>query len=138
MLQKNGHEFGATTGRSRRCGWFDAVVARHSARISGIDAWNLTKLDVLTGIEEIKVVVDYSLDGKKLFSFPDHISSLEKITTETIVLPGWEEDIRHCKTFHELPKNAQKYCQVIVEVTGVPIHSIGTGPERGDLIILDA
>ncbi len=133
-LQDKGHEYGATTGRPRKCGWFDCVVARHSQKISGIDAWNFTKLDVLTGLEEIKIVTDYMLNGKTLSSFPADISVLEDIELETITIPGWTEDIGKCRKFSDLPENAQKYCQKIEELTGAPMSSIGVGPDRDDLI----
>ncbi len=135
FLQDRGHEYGATTGRPRRCGWFDCPVVRHSARISGVDAWNLTKLDVLSGLETIEIVTDYLVDGKRLSSFPADISILERVTPETITLPGWNEDLSSCRKISDLPENAKKYCEKIEKLTGVPIHSIGVGPGREDLII---
>ncbi|QQS59623.1 adenylosuccinate synthase [Candidatus Peregrinibacteria bacterium] len=136
-LREKGHEYGATTGRPRRCGWLDIPVAQHSARISGIDAWNITKLDVLSGFETLKVVTEYhSPEGNILSSFPADLSVLEAVKTKTIELPGWQEDISACRSFAELPKNAQYYCREIERLTEVPIHSIGVGPGRDDLIFL--
>lgn len=133
-FQKNGHEFGATTGRPRRCGWLDAVVAKYSAQVSGIDAWNLTKLDVLTGFKELEIVTHYEKDGKKLSGFPSSLTELGKVNPIMITLPGWDEDITECRNFDDLPKAAQEYCQKIEELTGILIHSIGVGPGREDLI----
>jgi len=135
-LRKNGHEFGSTTGRPRRCGWFDAVVARHSAKITGADAWNLTKLDVLSGFDTIKIITDYLLEGERIKGFPADTSLLDLIEVEAVELPGWTEDISRCRSFDELPKNAQNYCCEIEKLTGVPIHSIGVGAERDAMIFL--
>ena len=135
-MQEVGHEKGATTGRPRRCGWFDVPVVKHAAMISGIDAWNLTKLDVLTGLPEIRIVTHYERNGEKMDIIPANAKILEEVEICTVSLPGWQEDIRHVRTFAELPKNAQTYCRKIEEYTGVPIHSIGVGPDREDLIFL--
>lgn len=135
-MQQQGHEYGATTGRPRRCGWFDVPVAKHAARISGIDAWNITKLDVLTGLNTLNIVAHYTLDGEKIDIFPANITDMEKIVPVYISLPGWSEDIRNCRSFSDLPKNAQIYCKKLEELTEVPIHSIGVGPDREDLIFM--
>ncbi len=134
-LRENGHEFGSTTGRPRRCGWFDAVVARHAAKITGADAWNLTKLDVLTGFDTLKIVTDYILDGETLANFPADTTLLEDIEGEFVELPGWQEDISECRHFDDLPANAQHYCQEIEKLTKVPLHSIGVGASRDALIM---
>ncbi len=135
-LRERGHEFGATTGRPRRCGWFDAVVARHTAKITGADGWNLTKLDILTGFETIKIVTDYILDGERMANFPADTSLLDNIETEFVELPGWQEDLSKCRNFDDLPENAQRYCREIENLTKVPIHSIGVGSDRDDLIMM--
>lgn len=135
-LREKGHEYGATTGRPRRCGWLDIPVARHAALLSGIDAWNLTKLDILSGMETLKIVTQYRFEGKLLTSFPANLSVLDSVEIETIELPGWKEDIRDCRSFDELPENAQHYCREIERLTEVPLHSIGVGPGREDLILL--
>jgi len=135
FLQEKGHEFGATTGRPRRCGWFDAVVALYSAEMNGVDHWNLTKLDVLTGLSVIKVVTGYKKDGEKIQGFPADSAMLSDIELEYVEFPGWEEDISFCRHFADLPENAQKYCKAIEKLTRVPLHSIGVGPGREDLIM---
>lgn len=137
-LRKKGGEYGATTGRPRRCGWFDVMVARHAALVSGIDAWNLTKLDVLTGLPTITVVTGYRHPetGELLRSFPSDLSLLARVELETQNFPGWTEDLASCKSFADLPKNAQDYCKAIEELTKVPLHSIGVGPKRDEMIVM--
>jgi len=137
VLRERGSEYGATTGRPRRVGHFDAVVARHTAEISGIDGWNLTKLDILTGEKTLKIVKNYCLDGKKIHRFPSNTALLDRVETECMELPGWEEDISKCRTFEELPLAAQKYCCAIEKETGVPIHSIGVGAGRDEIIFCE-
>jgi adenylosuccinate synthase len=135
-LREAGHEFGSTTGRPRRCGWFDAVVARHAARITGADAWNLTKLDVLTGLPVLRIVTGYLLDGQSVGSFPADSALVARMQTETIELPGWHQDISACRRFEDLPENAQDYCRQIEKLTQVPIHSIGVGADRDAIILV--
>lgn len=135
-MQNVGHEKGATTGRPRRCGWFDVPVAKHAAMVSGINAWNLTKLDVLTGLEEIQIVTHYEINGEKVTVFPANVHDVEQAKPQMICMPGWKEDLSGCRTFEDLPENAQKYCKKLEEVTGVKIHSIGVGPDREDLIFM--
>jgi len=133
-IRKIGAEFGATTGRPRRVGFFDAVVARFSAKISGIDAWNLTKLDVLSGFPKLKIVKNYLIDSQKISFFPSKIP--DNLEVEILELPGWEEDISKIRRFSDLPKNCQNYCQEIEKLTKVSIHSIGVGPNRDDILFL--
>ncbi len=135
-LRERGHEFGSTTGRPRRCGWFDTVVARHAAKITGADGWNLTKLDVLTGFESLRIVTDYLLDGEKLSNFPADTSLLDNVEVEFVEVPGWSENIDDCRNFDDLPANAQRYCREIERLTKVPIHSIGVGADRDALIMM--
>jgi adenylosuccinate synthase len=119
-LQTVGHEYGVTTGRKRRCGWLDLVVMKYSTMINGYTSLNLTKLDILDGMETIKVGVNYKLDGKSLDSFPADLNVLERIEVEYIEVPGWKEDISNCRKFEELPVNAQQYVQLIEKELGVP------------------
>lgn len=130
-----GREFGTTTGRPRRCGWFDAVLVRYSHRLNGYTYVNLTKLDILTGFESLKVGVAYTINGKRVTaSMPADLEDLAKAEVEYETLPGWAEDISKCTSFSQLPKNAQNYVLRLEHLIGVPIRWIGTGPGRSDLI----
>ena len=133
-IREAGGEYGATTGRPRRCGWFDAAVARYSAMVNGLTSMNLTKLDVLTGIPTLKILTNYKYNGKTLTSFPANLDILDKIEKEYIELPGWTEDISKVRKYEDLPKTAQAYIQKIEELVGCPISSIGVGVERNDMI----
>ena len=133
-FRKQGFEFGATTGRPRRCGWFDAVATKNSIETAGIDSVNLTKLDVLSGFKEIKVAIKYTLDGKELFTVPTTRKAMKKLEIEYITLPGWDEDLSGTRNFEDLPKNAQNYVLKLEKLIEAPIHSIGIGPDRLDLI----
>lgn len=134
QLRDQGSEYGATTGRPRRCGWFDAIVVRNAITISGINSINITKLDVLTGFKTIRIGVGYDLDGEKLTFIPASLADFEKVKVEYIDMPGWEEDISKVRTFEDLPKNAQDYILKLEEIVEVPINFIGVGVHRRDLI----
>ncbi|MBT3349555.1 adenylosuccinate synthase [bacterium] len=134
LIRKNGHEFGATTGRPRRCGWFDAVVTRNSIETAGVDTVNLTKLDVLSGMPELKVVTKYTLDGQELFTVPTTRKANQKLELEFETFPGWEEDLSGVRKFEDLPENAKNYVLGLERLCGVPIRAIGVGPDRNDLI----
>lgn len=129
-----GAEFGATTGRPRRCGWFDAVAAKYSVRINGLDAINLTKLDVLSGIKKIKIGVAYKYKGKALTDFPFDAEILEKCNVQYEEMPGWSENIFGAKTFAALPANCKKYVARLEKLIGVPVKFIGTGQKREEMI----
>ncbi|MDX1809108.1 MAG: adenylosuccinate synthase [Sulfurospirillaceae bacterium] len=131
-LGSKGHEFGTTTGRARRCGWFDAVACRYASRINGCDQLALMKLDVLDGFDKIKVCVAYEVDGKRLETLPQ---SLENITPIYEEFDGWEQ-ARGIKKYEDLPENAKKYVQKIEELTSTKIGLISTGPDRDETIIL--
>ncbi|THV07098.1 AMPSase 1 [Dendrothele bispora CBS 962.96] len=135
-LQEVGHEYGTTTGRRRRCGWLDLVVLKHSCMINGYTSLNLTKLDVLGKLDEIKVATGYVIDGKEYEGFPASLSLLNPphLAVTYATLPGWKTDISSCKTYEELPENAKKYITFIDEYLGVPIGWIGTGPGRGSMV----
>lgn len=131
-----GAEFGTTTGRSRRCGWLDVPQMRYSTLINGFTSVNLTKLDVLTGLDEIKVGRAYK-DGKTgeiLHSMPACLTTMSGLTVEYETLEGWKEDISNCRTFEDLPPNAKRYVLRVQEMLGVPIRWIGVGPNRLDVI----
>ncbi len=129
-MRSVGGEFGATTGRPRRCGWFDAVVGRYSARINGVDFWTMTKLDVLDGFETIKVCTAYEYEGEHLTEFPASIRILEKCKPVYETLPGWCEPTTHISSYELLPPNARAYVEHLCELTGVPLGILSVGPKR--------
>ena len=135
LLRKTGHEFGTTTGRPRRCGWYDAPIARYSARINGLTDFVLTKLDVLTGIKQIPVCVAYEVDGKRVEEVPVSQSDFHHAKPIYEMFPGWDEDISGCKTFESLPKNAQDYVLALENISGCRISAIGVGPARDAIIV---
>ena len=135
LLRKTGHEFGTTTGRPRRCGWYDAPIARYSARINGLTDFVLTKLDVLTGIKQIPVCVAYEVDGKRVEEVPVSQSDFHHAKPIYELFPGWDEDISGCKTFESLPKNAQDYVLALEKISGCRISAIGVGPARDAIIV---
>jgi len=135
-LRKIGAEFGATTGRPRRCGWFDAALVNYSSMINGLDEVAITKLDVLSEFDEIKVCVAYELDGKQLKSFPTDVDRLSKVKPVYEVLPGWKSDISKARTFDELPENCKKYLNFISEKSNIKIKIISVGPKRNETIIM--
>ena len=133
-----GHEFGVTTGRKRRCGWFDAVIGRYAAEVNGLTDVALTKLDVLSEFEVIKVCVAYECDGKRYDYFPMQQSVLFHAKPIYEELPGWKgQDISACRTFEELPANAQAYVKHLEDITGVRISFVSVGPDRDQTIIRD-
>ncbi len=133
-LRTNGHEFGATTGRPRRCGWFDAVVARESVRLNGITDLALTKLDVLQNLPVLKICVAYELDGKTLDYLPQEEGALERVTPVYEEVPGFEEDISGCRDFAELPDTVRAYVERLEELAGARISFVSVGPGREQTI----
>ena len=129
-LRKKGAEFGATTGRPRRCGWFDAVVARYAAVINGFDYWCITKLDVLDGHEKIKVCVAYECDGKRYDSVPADIQILEKCVPVYEEVDGWCSPTTDITEYDDLPENAKKYVEYICKITDVKLGVLSVGPKR--------
>ena len=127
-LRVNGAEFGSTTGRPRRCGWFDSELLRQTARINGLTGIALTKLDVLSGFKKIKVCTGYELNGKPISAFSAPV--LRKVSPIYEEVDGWDEDISKCKSFSELPKNAKNYVKYIETQVGTPISIISVGPGR--------
>ena len=133
-LRRIGHEYGVTTGRDRRCGWFDAPVARYASRVNGLTDFFLTKLDVLTGFEQIPVCVAYDVDGVRHDEMPMTQSEFHHATPIYQDLPGWWEDISGCRTFDELPVNAQRYVETVEQMIGQRVSAIGVGPGRDQII----
>ncbi|MEV8409758.1 adenylosuccinate synthase [Streptomyces niveus] len=137
-LRRIGGERGVTTGRDRRCGWFDAVISRYATRVNGLTDFFLTKLDVLTGWERIPVCVAYDIDGKRVEELPYSQSDFHHATPIYEYLPGWTEDISKAKTFEDLPKNARDYVKALEEMSGAPISAIGVGPGRTETIQINS
>jgi len=137
LLHGMGREFGATTGRERRCGWFDAALVRQSVALNGIAGIALTKLDVLSGLETVPVCVGYEVDGRRVDEMPMTQTDVHHAQPVYEELPGWFEDISACREFDELPANAQAYVKRIEELTGAPVSAIGVGPGRDETITRD-
>ena len=135
FLRANGHEYGTTTGRPRRCGWYDAPIARYSARINGVTDFVLTKLDVLTGLKEIPVCVAYEVDGKRVDEMPVSQSDFHHAEPIYETFPGWTEDITGARRFEDLPKTAQDYVLMLERISGARISAIGVGPARDAIIV---
>ena len=135
FLRNKGFEFGTTTGRPRRTGWYDAPVARYSARVNGITDFVMTKLDVLTGLAEIPVCVAYEVDGVRVNEVPVSQSDFHHAVPIYENFPGWTEDISGARTFEELPKAAQEYVLAIEAISGSRISAIGVGPERDAIVV---
>lgn len=136
-LQDRGNEYGTTTGRPRRCGWLDTVVARHSRLISGVDTIALTKLDVLDELDEIQVCTGYRIDGVERTSFPARFESLEEAEPIYRSFPGWQESTVGIVDFKDLPLQARDYISAVEEAVGAPVGLVSTGPRREETIIRD-
>ena len=134
-LQKAGGEFGVNTGRPRRCGWYDAVIARYASRVNGFTDYVLTKLDVLTGIERIPVCVAYEVDGQRQDEMPVSQTEFHHAKPIFEYFDGWTEDITGARTFEDLPINAQKYVTALEELSGCRMSVIGVGPDREQSIV---
>lgn len=133
-LQRVGHEVGVNTGRPRRCGWYDALMIRHAVRINGFTDIVLTKLDVLTGIEEVPICTAYDVDGVLHHDMPMTQTDFHHAQPVFETLPGWTEDLSQARSFEELPENAQNYVRRLEELAGCRISAIGVGPDREDTI----
>jgi len=135
-LRKTGLEYGTTTGRPRRCGWFDAVIARYAARINGVTDFVLTKLDVLTGLEKVPVCVAYDVAGVRHDEMPLSQSDFHHAVPIYEELPGWTDDISAARAFEDLPKNAQAYVTAVEKMSGARISAIGVGPDRDHTVVV--
>jgi adenylosuccinate synthase len=134
-LRDSGNEYGAVTGRPRRCGWYDAVAARYSVRINGLDALALTKLDVLDGLEELRICTAYRCGDRTLTEFPSDVNQLADCEPVYESMPGWGTPSKGIRSFTELPDNARRYIARLEEVSGVPAAVVSTGSEREDTIL---
>ena len=137
LLGRRGNEFGTVTNRQRRCGWFDSVLVRQTCKISGINGIALTKLDVLDELEEIKICIQYELNGRKIDYFPAAVEDQIKVKPVYKTLKGWKTSTKGLKENNKLPLNAKKYIKEIEDLTGVKIASISTSPEREDTILIE-
>jgi adenylosuccinate synthase len=135
-LRTVGAEYGVTTGRERRCGWYDAVIARYAARVNGLTEFCLTKLDILGGWDRIPVCVAYEVDGARHEEMPMTQSEFHHATPVYEYFDGWEEDISGCRSFEDLPKNARTYVRALEEMSGAPIWAIGVGAGREQTVVL--
>jgi adenylosuccinate synthase len=135
-LLKVGHEYGTTTGRERRTGWFDAVVARYAVRVNGITDLVVTKLDVLSGLDKVPICVGYEVDGEQLSEMPMTQTAFHHAAPVYEELDGWWEDISKARTLDELPANAQRYVSRIEELCGARVSVVGVGPGREENVVL--
>ncbi len=135
-LRATGHEYGTTTGRPRRCGWFDAVIGRYAARVNGVTDFVLTKLDVLTGLERLPVCVGYEVDGVRHDEMPMTQTDFHHAQPVYEHLPGWQEDISGARTLGDLPVNARAYVRAVEEMVGRRISVVGVGPGREESVVL--
>ncbi|MCX5861926.1 MAG: adenylosuccinate synthase [Deltaproteobacteria bacterium] len=137
-IRSRGAEYGATTGRPRRCGWLDMIVINHSIRLNGLTGIALTKMDVLTGISPIKICTAYELDGRTVNRVPADVEDLERVIPKYRQIKGWDEPIEDCRSFEDLPKNARDYVETIEHMTNVPVTLISVGPSRDQSILRKA
>ena len=136
QLRNAGAEFGTTTGRPRRCGWFDAPVARYAARVNGVTDFVLTKLDVLTGLDEVPVCVAYEIDGERVDEVPTDQARFARAVPIYETFPGWTEDISKARTLDDLPRNARDYVTALERMINAPISVIGVGPGRDETVVV--
>lgn len=137
FIRNAGHEFGTVTGRPRRIGWFDAVVVRHSRRVAGITDLCLNSIDVLTGLDKVKICVAYGRDGERVENYPASLKFLSECKPVYEELPGWQEDITKAKTLDDLPENARRYVERITELLGVDLLTFSVGPDRDQTNVLE-
>ncbi len=137
LIRKVGHEFGATTGRPRRCGWFDAVVARYSVMVNGIDFWAVTKLDVLDELDEVLVCVAYEHEGRRIETVPACARALANCRPVYVRFPGWKSSTKDATSFEQLPARAQDYVRQLARLTGTPVGILSVGPKRDSTMRFD-
>jgi adenylosuccinate synthase len=134
-IRNLGHEYGTTTGRPRRCGWFDAVAVRYAARLSGVHVLSLMMMDVVSQLPEVKICVSYELDGERILHVPSQVEDLRRVKPVYETFPGWLQDVSRATTLEELPASAHRYLERIRELIGVPIEVISVGPARAQTIL---
>ena len=136
-IQDKGKEFGATTGRRRRCGWLDLVIVGDSVRLNGLDSLAITKLDVLTGLEKLKICVGYEIDGERISHRPVSLKRMSACNPVYEEMPGWKDDISEARRLDQLPSEAQAYIRAIETLTGIPASIISVGPGRDETIVVN-
>ena len=137
LIRQRGHEYGTTTGRPRRCGWFDAVMVRYAARINGFTGLSVMLLDVLDALKEVKICIGYRQVGQVIDNFPVELEALADAEPIYETLPGWQSSTEHCQTYEELPENAKRYIKRLSELVGVPVQMVSVGPKRDQTIICE-
>jgi adenylosuccinate synthase len=135
LIRDRGHEYGTTTGRPRRCGWLDAVAARHSVTVNGFHSIALTRMDILDGLETLQVCVGYELDGRAIRDFPMDLDVLSRCTPVYESVSGWTEPTAGAESVEELPRTAREYIRLVEQATGAPVSVVGVGPERSSTIV---
>jgi adenylosuccinate synthase len=135
-LRKAGNEFGATTGRPRRCGWFDGVVIKRAVQLNSITMLTITKLDVLSSMQKIRIGLAYKIGGKEINSFPSDLEALSKARPVYEEMEGWQEDISGITSYEKLPEKAQKYLKRLGEIASVPVKLVSVGPKRPQTIVI--
>jgi adenylosuccinate synthase len=133
-IRELGQEYGTTTGRPRRCGWFDAVAVRYSARLSGVDALSMMMLDVLSQLPEIRICVAYELDGRRIDHFPSHADDLRRVAPIYETFPGWLEDVSGARRMEDLPAGARRYLTRVSQLVGRAVEVVSVGPDREQTI----
>ncbi|MGL5512503.1 MAG: adenylosuccinate synthase [Sporomusa sp.] len=136
-IRERGHEYGTTTGRPRRCGWQDACIVRYAGYVSGIDSMAITRLDILDGLETLKICTDYKYKGQLLHEFPASLKVLSEVEPVYEQLPGWSESTTNVRNYQDLPLNARRYIERLSEVTGIAIGIVSVGPGREQTIIIE-
>jgi adenylosuccinate synthase len=129
-IRELGREYGTTTGRPRRCGWFDAVAVRYTSRLSGIDGISLMMMDVLSQLPEIKICTAYELDGERTMNLPSHCDDLRRVVPVYETIPGWQKDVTGVRKLTDLPSGARKYLDRVAELVGKPVEIVSVGPDR--------
>jgi adenylosuccinate synthase len=133
-IRELGKEYGTTTGRPRRCGWFDAVAVRYTARLSGVDTLSLMMLDVLSQLPEVRICIAYDLAGERITHFPSHVDDLRRVQPIYETLPGWQVDVSRVRSRRDLPAGAMRFLDRIAELVGRPVEVVSVGPDRDQTI----
>jgi adenylosuccinate synthase len=135
-IRERGNEYGTVTRRPRRCGWLDLVALRYTSRLSGVNAIAVMLLDVLSGLDEVKICTAYEIDGQRTTRFPSHVDDVRRAAPTYETLPGWKEEVTGCRSIDQLPANARSYLRRVSELVGQPIEIVSVGPERDQTIVV--